>query len=57
MAARVPGQAVSNAAFQAIEQLNLALDAVLDDEFMRRELQDSLMEIQKAPEIQPPVHN
>ena len=42
---------------QAIEQLNLALDAVLDDEFMRRELQDSLMEIQKAPEIQPPVHN
>lgn len=35
---------------QAIEQLNIALDSVVDDEFMRRELQDSLTEIQNAPE-------
>ncbi len=42
---------------EAIELLKFALDAAADDEFMRQELQDSLIEIQKAPEIQRPVDN
>lgn len=42
---------------KAVEQLKLALDAGVDDDFMRQELLDSLDEIQNAPDMQSPVHN